>query len=75
MFQENVLCCIYQEMFLNCPSQVSKTNEKEYKTTKRFVENKMKKEECGSKVEDKFLLDLDFWMGTAVEVEDAEDDQ
>ena len=66
---------MYQEMFLNCPVQVYKTNAKEYKKTKTFVENMLKKEECGNKMKDMFLLDPSFWMGTAAEVEDGEYDQ
>ena len=66
---------MYQEMFLNCPVQVYKTNAKEYKKTKTFVENMLKKEECGNKMKDMFLLDPSFWTEEDCEIEDAEDDQ
>lgn len=50
-------------MFLNCPVQVTKKHEKEFKETKTFVETMMKKEECGYKFKTKYLLDPSFWSG------------
>ena len=76
LFAENLAYCIHQEMYLSCPAQVYKTNEKEYKNTKTFVQNKIKKQECGAVVKQKFLLDPSFWMrkGKSVE-ENGEDDE
>lgn len=59
-YAKNILWCVVQTNFLNCPGAAISNGTSAYDETKKFVETNDK---CGQNIGETFIVDGSFWFG------------